>query len=621
MDLHTKLREISYQDFKKEVEDGLIDPITNELNLLIFTCMIKKWNIAELILSITKRDINKTDEYGFTTLMYALKHNKYDFAMMLLDYGFNNFSVRNNDGYLVLNYINDDNFTSDEILNRILNKQNQINEEFEFKIYQRENISTSKLRNYGGYGDLFYDKNSNSMVKSSYDKSISSLIRELFFLRIINNINPKLTCLVKGICIDTFSFSIILEELHYSLYDVFSIYKNIDIAAKKNYFKSIYNTLLENIDKIHTIGILHRDLKPSNVMIDRFGHVKIIDFGLSEYICIKKNLSKPTGTDGYIAPDSDYIKTIKIGLEYIELPNNKYNYTFDIFSFGVIIICSIFNKKFSLLFHNDIPYKYKTEEQTNGRVTAVKLTHDEIQIIESFSPHLMDLFKCIFNIDSNIRKTAKELLKHQFFEDFDHSNLQYFTHCREDDNISRISGQIFTEDDIRFDRGTLKYGFEIYQLIKSLSIPVTNVDDENMKIINDKFNSYNFTSNFPLDFDLEFNRNIYLTSVSKNFNKEILNVFINRSNIHYNDENKKSLELMINDVNPILISSFIEYYVTRLQKSNIISTIIIYFRTIAYSKFYAISLTKREVPIIIDDLMREIIDEVSYDKNIILPIL
>jgi serine/threonine protein kinase len=52
---------------------------------------------------------------------------------------------------------------------------------------------------------------------------------------------------------------------------------------------------------LHSKLILYRDIKPENIIIDRNGHIKVIDFGLAKKLVYKKMFTKTfCGTNEYI---------------------------------------------------------------------------------------------------------------------------------------------------------------------------------------------------------------------------------------------------------------------------------------------------------------------------------
>lgn len=72
--------------------------------------------------------------------------------------------------------------------------------------------------------------------------------------------------------------------------------------------RGIVEQIAKGLRAFHRKDILHQDLKPDNVMIDRHGHVKIIDFGSARAASLDETASdveRPTlvGTVDYTAPE------------------------------------------------------------------------------------------------------------------------------------------------------------------------------------------------------------------------------------------------------------------------------------------------------------------------------
>lgn len=87
--------------------------------------------------------------------------------------------------------------------------------------------------------------------------------------------------------------------------------------------RKIMFQILSALDYLHDLKIMHRDIKLENILINQNTlDIKIIDFGLAEYICKKELIFIKCGSPGYVAPEI--------------LNELKYNYAVDVFSAGII---------------------------------------------------------------------------------------------------------------------------------------------------------------------------------------------------------------------------------------------------------------------------------------------
>jgi serine/threonine protein kinase len=62
--------------------------------------------------------------------------------------------------------------------------------------------------------------------------------------------------------------------------------------------------IIDAISCLHDHGIIYRDLKPENVLLDKDGHIRITDFGLSKQNMQQGQLTHSfCGTPEYLAPE------------------------------------------------------------------------------------------------------------------------------------------------------------------------------------------------------------------------------------------------------------------------------------------------------------------------------
>jgi serine/threonine kinase 38 len=131
--------------------------------------------------------------------------------------------------------------------------------------------------------------------------------------------------------------------------DLMNILMKRDVLPEDEARFYIAETILA-VESVHKMNYIHRDLKPDNVLIDRFGHVKLSDFGLCKHanvvdesqivkkMCIEE-LSRAS------TPKGEYKRSRVLAYSTVGTPDyiapevfskQGYNETVDWWSIGVI---------------------------------------------------------------------------------------------------------------------------------------------------------------------------------------------------------------------------------------------------------------------------------------------
>ncbi|XP_035916806.1 citron rho-interacting kinase [Anopheles stephensi] len=171
------------------------------------------------------------------------------------------------------------------------------------------------------------------------------------------------------------------------------------------------------LHSLHSMGYVHRDIKPENILLDRFGHLKLADFGNATAINDDGSVTSPmpVGTPDYIAPE--VLQTLStVGRA---TSSTKHDVTCDFWSMGIIGYEFITEQT---PFHGDnVNETYsKILEYCEKRVTK-KLTYPAHVSISASYRDLLD--RLVTNVSNRI--SYADIVRHPFFGDLNWDRLRY----------------------------------------------------------------------------------------------------------------------------------------------------------------------------------------------------
>lgn len=154
---------------------------------------------------------------------------------------------------------------------------------------------------------------------------------------------------------------------------------------------------------LHKNNLIYRDLKPENVLLDKDGHVKLTDFGLSKILLSKRNSKAFTicGTPQYIAPEI--------------IKNKGYDKTVDWWSLGVLMYEMLSGKK---------PFVFP-----KGSKLRLDFFTKKVEMCNNFTEEAKDLISKFLTVEPKNRigygsKGIENIKKHPYFANIDWEKLE-----------------------------------------------------------------------------------------------------------------------------------------------------------------------------------------------------
>ncbi|KAJ6639895.1 Ribosomal protein S6 kinase alpha-5, partial [Pseudolycoriella hygida] len=152
--------------------------------------------------------------------------------------------------------------------------------------------------------------------------------------------------------------------------------------------------LIVALERMHEQNIVHRDIKTENVMIDKDGHIQLVDFGLSIKLRPRQRTNTYGGSVLYMSPEI--------------LSHSEHDTATDMWSLGVLA-------------YHVLTLEFPFGE--NEKRAPERIINDD-PIIEGLSLEMTDFILTLLVKDPAKRPSAKEVKKHPVFKGIDWEKLE-----------------------------------------------------------------------------------------------------------------------------------------------------------------------------------------------------